>query len=126
LEKLPMELLILLVERRGEMVSREEIAGRLWGKDIFLDVDHSINIAIRKVRVALRDDPEKPSFVETVVGKGYRFAAPVTWDSTTPTQLMEPPTVGTSGAAAPSIEKRAVSTRLKVLLVGVAVVIRQN
>ena len=77
LEKLPMELLILLVERRGELVSREEIAERLWGKDVFLDVDHGINTAIRKVRVALRDDPEKPRFVETVVGKGYRFAAPV-------------------------------------------------
>src|ERR1700720_4972635 len=77
LEKLPMELLILLVQRRGELVSREEIAGFLWGKDVFLDVDHSINTAIRKIRVVLRDDPEKPQFVETVIGKGYRFAAPV-------------------------------------------------
>src|SRR5882762_11671117 len=77
LEKLPMELLILLVERRGELVSREDIAERLWGKDVFLEVDRSINTAISKVRVALRDDPEKPRFVETVVGKGYRFAAPV-------------------------------------------------
>jgi DNA-binding winged helix-turn-helix (wHTH) protein/Tol biopolymer transport system component len=77
LEKLPMELLILLVQRRGELVSREEIAERLWGKDVFVDVDHSINTAIRKIRQALRDDPEKPRFVETVVGKGYRFAAPV-------------------------------------------------
>jgi len=73
-----MELLILLVERKGELVSREEIAERLWGKDVFLDVDHGINTAIRKVRAVLRDDPEKPRFVETVVGKGYRFAAPVT------------------------------------------------
>ena len=77
LEKLPMELLILLVQRGGELVSREEIAERLWGKDVFVDVDHSINTAIRKIRLALRDDPEKPRFVETVVGKGYRFAAPV-------------------------------------------------
>jgi DNA-binding winged helix-turn-helix (wHTH) protein/WD40 repeat protein len=77
LEKRPMELLILLVQRDGELVSREEIAERLWGKNVFLDVDHSINTAVRKVRQALRDDPEKPRFVETVVGKGYRFAAPV-------------------------------------------------
>src|SRR6267378_8451308 len=77
LEKLPMELLILLIERRGELVSREEIVERLWGKDVFLDVDNGINTAIRKVRTVLRDDPEKPRFVETVVGKGYRFAAPV-------------------------------------------------
>jgi TolB-like protein/Tfp pilus assembly protein PilF/DNA-binding winged helix-turn-helix (wHTH) protein len=72
-----MELLILLVQRRGGLVSREEIAECLWGKDAFLDVDHGINTAIRKVRLALRDDPEKPRFVETVVGRGYRFAAPV-------------------------------------------------
>ena len=77
LERLPMELLILLIERRGELVSREEIVERLWGKDVFLDVDNGINTAIRKVRTVLRDDPEKPRFVETVVGKGYRFAAPV-------------------------------------------------
>ena len=72
-----MELLILLVKRRGQLVSRAEIAERLWGRDVFLDVDHSINTAIRKVRQSLGDDPDKPRFVETVVGKGYRFAAPV-------------------------------------------------
>jgi len=77
LEKLPMELLILLVERRGELVSRDDIADHLWGKEVFLEVDHSINTAVRKIRLALREDPEKPRFVETVVGKGYRFAAPV-------------------------------------------------
>jgi TolB-like protein/DNA-binding winged helix-turn-helix (wHTH) protein/Tfp pilus assembly protein PilF len=72
-----MELLILLVERQGELVTREEIAKRLWGEDVFVDVDHGINVAVRKIRVVLRDDPEKPRFVETIVGKGYRFAAPV-------------------------------------------------
>jgi TolB-like protein/DNA-binding winged helix-turn-helix (wHTH) protein/Flp pilus assembly protein TadD len=77
-EKLPMELLILLVQRQGELVTRGEIAERLWGNDVFLDVDHSINVAVRKIRVALRDDPDRPRFVETIVGKGYRFAAPVT------------------------------------------------
>ena len=77
LEKRPMELLILLLERRGELVTRDEIAAKLWGKDVFLDVDHSINTAVRKVRGVLRDDPENPRYIETVVGKGYRFAAPV-------------------------------------------------
>jgi TolB-like protein/DNA-binding winged helix-turn-helix (wHTH) protein/Flp pilus assembly protein TadD len=81
-----MELLILLVERRGELVSRDEIAERLWGKGVFLDIEHSINTAVRKVRQALRDDPEKPRFVETVVGKGYRFAAPVTCTNGGPSQ----------------------------------------
>jgi Tol biopolymer transport system component/DNA-binding winged helix-turn-helix (wHTH) protein len=78
LEKLPMELLILLVQRQGELVLREEIAGHIWGGEVFLDVDHSINTAIRKIRQALRDNPEKPRFLETIIGKGYRFAAPVT------------------------------------------------
>ena len=73
-----MELLILLVERQGELVTREEIAERLWGKDVFLDVEHGINVAVRKIRVALRDDPDRPRFVETVLGKGYCFLAPVT------------------------------------------------
>jgi TolB-like protein/DNA-binding winged helix-turn-helix (wHTH) protein len=72
-----MELLFLLVEKRGELVTREEVANRLWGTTVFVDVDQSINTAIRKVRFVLRDDPDKPRFIETVVGKGYRFAAPV-------------------------------------------------
>jgi DNA-binding winged helix-turn-helix (wHTH) protein len=72
-----MELLFLLVEKRGELVTREEVADRLWGTTVFVDIDQSINTAIRKVRIALHDDPERPCFVETVVGKGYRFAAPV-------------------------------------------------
>ncbi len=73
-----MELLILLVQRQGKLVSRDEIADHIWGGDVFLDVDHSINTAIRKIRQALHDDPEKPRFLETIIGKGYRFAAPVT------------------------------------------------
>ncbi|MGD1082213.1 MAG: winged helix-turn-helix domain-containing protein [Candidatus Sulfotelmatobacter sp.] len=122
LEKLPMELLILLVQRRGELVSREEIAGCLWGKNVFLDVDHSINTAIRKVRLALRDDPEKPRFVETVVGKGYRFAAPVVCsngDSNPQAQPLPSPTQVAS--AVPVADERVVSVRMRVLLVGVAV-----
>ncbi len=73
-----MELLILLVQRQGELVSRDEIARHIWGGEVFLDLDHSINTAIRKIRQALQDDPEKPRFLETIIGKGYRFAAPVT------------------------------------------------
>jgi TolB-like protein/DNA-binding winged helix-turn-helix (wHTH) protein/Tfp pilus assembly protein PilF len=128
LEKLPMELLILLVERRGGLVSREEIAERLWGKHVFLDVDHGINTAIRKVRLALRDDPEKPRFVETVVGRGYRFAAPVTsrnGDSQPQAQRLPSPAPATPSpvvphAARPS-EGRIASVRLRLLLSGVAV-----
>ncbi len=77
LERQPMELLLLLVERQGELVTREEIAARLWSKQIFVEVDQSINRAIRKLRRALRDDPERPQFIETVIGKGYRFIGPI-------------------------------------------------
>lgn len=77
LERQPMELLFLLVERRGELVTREEVADRLWGTTVFVDIDQSINTAVRKVRMVLRDDSDKPRLIETVVGKGYRFAAPV-------------------------------------------------
>jgi TolB-like protein/DNA-binding winged helix-turn-helix (wHTH) protein/Flp pilus assembly protein TadD len=77
LEKLPMELLILLLEKEGHLVTRDEIVDRLWGKSVFLDTEHGINTAIRKVRNALRDDPETPRFVQTVTGRGYRFVAPI-------------------------------------------------
>jgi TolB-like protein/DNA-binding winged helix-turn-helix (wHTH) protein/Tfp pilus assembly protein PilF len=77
LEKLPMELLILLLEKEGRLVTREEIIDRLWGKGVFLDTEHGIYTAIRKIRNVLRDDPERPRFVQTVSGKGYRFVAPI-------------------------------------------------
>src|SRR5271167_4618381 len=75
LERIPLELLILLAEKNGSVVSRQEIIDRLWGKDVFVDTEHGINTAIRKIRQALRDDPDNPRFVQTVTGKGYRFIA---------------------------------------------------
>jgi TolB-like protein/DNA-binding winged helix-turn-helix (wHTH) protein len=77
LERIPMDLLLLLVERRGELVTREEIIEKIWGKDVFLDTDSRIDAAIRKIRQALKDDPERPLFVQTITGKGYRFVAAV-------------------------------------------------
>jgi DNA-binding winged helix-turn-helix (wHTH) protein len=122
LEKLPMELLILLVQRHGELVSRDDIAGYLWGKDVFLDVDHSINTAVRKIRVALRDDPEKPRFIETIVGKGYRFAATVTCNNGNPNpQVQPPPAPVLSELAVLSTQKRFFSIHLWVLLVVAAI-----
>lgn len=77
LEKKPMELLIFLVSRRDQMVSRQEIVGRLWGSDLFIDTEPNINNIVRKIRTALGDDSAKPRFLETVVGKGYRFVGPL-------------------------------------------------
>jgi Tol biopolymer transport system component/DNA-binding winged helix-turn-helix (wHTH) protein len=77
LERIPMEILLLLVERRGQLVSREDIIEKAWGRNVHLDTDNSINAAVRKIRQVLRDDPERPLFVQTVTGKGYRFIAKV-------------------------------------------------
>jgi TolB-like protein len=73
LERIPMDLLILLVREKGRLISREEIIERLWGKNLYFDTDNSINTAIRKIRNALGDDAGNPQYVETVLGKGYRF-----------------------------------------------------
>src|ERR1700737_4359074 len=77
MERIPMDLLILLVRDGGRLVSREEIIERLWGKDVHFDTDNSINTAIRKIRRALGEDPEKPHYIETPPGKGYRFKIPI-------------------------------------------------
>jgi TolB-like protein/DNA-binding winged helix-turn-helix (wHTH) protein/Flp pilus assembly protein TadD len=73
LERIPMELLVLLLERDGQVVYRQEIIERLWGKDVFIDTEHGINTAIRKIRTVLREDVERQRFIQTVSGKGYRF-----------------------------------------------------
>src|SRR5216684_4909683 len=77
LERIPLDLLFLLIERRGKLVTRQEIFERIWGKNVFLDGDNSINIAVRKLRNALHEDPDAPRFVVTVPAKGYRFIAPI-------------------------------------------------
>jgi TolB-like protein/DNA-binding winged helix-turn-helix (wHTH) protein len=77
LERIPLDILLLLAERPGQLVTREQIAERIWGKDTFLDVDNSLNGAIRKIRQVLEDDPEQPRFIQTVTGRGYRFVASV-------------------------------------------------
>jgi TolB-like protein/DNA-binding winged helix-turn-helix (wHTH) protein/Tfp pilus assembly protein PilF len=77
LEKIPFELLTLLVRRRGELITREEIAEALWGKGVTQDFENGINTAVRKIRIALKDDAEEPRFLQTEVGRGYRFVAPV-------------------------------------------------
>jgi TolB-like protein/Tfp pilus assembly protein PilF/DNA-binding winged helix-turn-helix (wHTH) protein len=77
LERKPMELLILLAENQGRLVKREEIIEKIWGKNFFFDAENGINNAVRKIRSALNDNAEHPLFVETSLGKGYRFIAPV-------------------------------------------------
>jgi DNA-binding winged helix-turn-helix (wHTH) protein/tetratricopeptide (TPR) repeat protein len=77
LQRIPLELLCLLIERRGNLVTREEIIERVWGKGVFVDSETSINTAVRKLRRALKDDPDAPRFVATVPARGYRFVAEI-------------------------------------------------
>ena len=77
LERIPMELLILLLQNPGRLVRRETIEQKLWGGNGFLETEHSINTAINKLRATLRDDSRDPQFIRTVVGHGYRFIADV-------------------------------------------------
>jgi TolB-like protein/Flp pilus assembly protein TadD len=84
-----MDLLQILLERHGEMVSRDEIIARLWGAKVFVDADLGINTAIRKVRQTLKDDPQSPRFVETVPGRGYRFVSRVTVEASSAANAIE-------------------------------------
>lgn len=78
LQDLPCRLLIMLVERPGEVVSRDEIRERVWPENTFVEFDNSLGVAIRKIRDALGDNPETPRYLETIPRRGYRFTAPVT------------------------------------------------
>ena len=75
LERIPLELLILFLESPGQILTRDEIVARIWGKDVFLDADNSIRGANRKLRQVLKDDPQQPRYIQTITGQGYRFIA---------------------------------------------------
>jgi TolB-like protein/DNA-binding winged helix-turn-helix (wHTH) protein len=127
LERLPMELLILLASSDGRLVSREEIARRLWDSEVFVDTEHGINTAIRKIRHTLREDSDNPRFLQTVTGKGYRFigVTPRPQPSAPPThQLDEPvtPPVPDTHVATPSHGRLwlVVSAAAIIIVTGVA------
>jgi DNA-binding winged helix-turn-helix (wHTH) protein len=73
LQQQPFDLPMALLERPGRLVSREELRQRMWPSDTFVDFDHSLNIAVNKLRAALSDSADKPRFIETVPRRGYRF-----------------------------------------------------
>lgn len=77
LQSQPFKVLTVLLERPGQVVTREELQARLWGSNTIVDFDHSLATAINKIREALRDSAENPRFVETLARRGYRFIAPV-------------------------------------------------
>jgi DNA-binding winged helix-turn-helix (wHTH) protein len=77
LQERPFQILAALIERPGEVLTRQEIQQKLWPTDTFVDFEHSINTAVKKLREALGDDAENPRFIETLPRRGYRLIAPV-------------------------------------------------
>jgi DNA-binding winged helix-turn-helix (wHTH) protein len=77
LQQQPFQVLAILLERPGDLVTREELRQRIWPADTFVDFDHSLNTAVKKLRQALGDESQKPRFVETLPRKGYRFLGTV-------------------------------------------------
>ena len=77
LQEQPFQVLEMLVERPGELVTRNEIGEKLWSSDTFVEFDDGLNTAVRKLRSALGDVSDNPRFIETIPRKGYRFIAPV-------------------------------------------------
>ncbi|GEM_PF-56862 len=77
LQPQPARVLGLLVSRAGELVTREEIQEEIWGSEVFVDFEKNLNFAVKQIREALHDDPEKPTYIETLPKRGYRFIAPV-------------------------------------------------
>src|SRR6516165_9106588 len=79
LQEQPFQVLKMLLQHPGEVVTREEIRKKLWPNDTIVEFDHSINAAIKKLRLALGDSAEEPRYVETVARRGYRLMVPVEW-----------------------------------------------
>ena len=88
----PFRVLCLLVSRAGTVVTREEIRQELWGSETFVDFDQGVNTAIKQIRDALKEDAERPLYVETVPKRGYRFIAPVEMDAPGPADVASPKT----------------------------------
>lgn len=91
LQEQPLQILLALLERPGEVVTREELQKRLWPADTFVDFDHSLNAAVRRLRDALDDSAENPRFVETVARRGYRFIAPLSGAPVSQLTVLPPP-----------------------------------
>ena len=79
IQEQPFQMLRMLLQAEGEVVTREQLCSALWPKDTFVDFEHGINTAVKKLRQALEDSAERPRFVETLPRIGYRFMAPVEW-----------------------------------------------
>jgi Tol biopolymer transport system component/DNA-binding winged helix-turn-helix (wHTH) protein len=130
----PFRVLITLVERPGEVVTREELHDQVWGKDTNIDFDRALSIAINKVRDALGDNAENPRFIETLARRGYRFIAPVS-KTASANDASAPPAAIPAHKPQPVISDMTVVTsqdikqgtgflsRIPILLIGIAVIL---
>jgi Tol biopolymer transport system component/DNA-binding winged helix-turn-helix (wHTH) protein len=123
----PLQVLRVLVERPGEIVTRDELQHLLWSSNVFVDFDHGLNKSIQKLREALGDSAESPRFIETIPRIGYRFLAPVTSTPELPTGEMVPFGQSPPAANGSSLdgtrelsEKAAIAGRRKLTLLGAA------
>src|SRR5438477_8609222 len=94
----PFQILAMLLEHPGELVTREDIRRRLWSADTFVDFEHSLNAAIKRLREALGESAENPVFIETLPRRGYRFLAPIQNQSARTVAALAPPTPQKSGS----------------------------
>jgi DNA-binding winged helix-turn-helix (wHTH) protein len=93
LQPQPFKLLVLLVRRAGRLVTRDEIRGELWPDGTYVDFDQAVNFSIKQIRDVLRDEAERPLYIETVPRRGHRFIAPVS----SPGGEVAPPAAGAGG-----------------------------
>jgi DNA-binding winged helix-turn-helix (wHTH) protein/Tol biopolymer transport system component len=135
LQEKPFQLLSFLLERSGQLVTREELRDRLWSNGTFVEFDEGVNAAVGKVRYALGDSAEKPVFFETVRGKGYRWIAPVAFvgstdaNATTPSQIHSPNVDGSENLSpgglfqSPTEVSKPLAFKIGLILAGAALLI---
>src|ERR1700722_2142879 len=107
-QDLPFRLLVMLLERPGEIVTREQVRQRLWTDNTFVEFDNSLGVAIRKVRDSLDDDADAPRFLETIPRRGYRFIAPVSVVEVEKPKQASPSAGAVSSVAASSVPPSSV------------------
>ena len=114
----PFQVLMALLEKPGGIVTREDLRRRLWSEDTFVDFEHGLNAAVKKLRQVLGDSVTDPKFIETMPRRGYRFVAPVNWGLGTHLQLER------DAAAGPPLEagRLSVWARLRIVRIGALVV----
>lgn len=110
LQERPFQVLTVLLEHGGEIVTREELSRRVWSVDTFVDFDHNLAVAVKKIREALGDSVDKPRFVETVGKRGYRFIAPIEVDGTSKARLVVMPLAGEKGNVDERVEEPHTTT----------------